>query len=107
MRMAERLDAPVVEHDGRVGGGGGAEVPLPGWAISLDEQLAAPLRTGDPSVVGTVRDGACLLDLRCVPEEEDDALVAAVLAARKRTARTDPAADTERAVAPGTEEDAR
>lgn len=107
MRMAERLDAPVVEHDGRVGGGGGAEVPLPGWAISLDEQLAAPLRTGDPSVVGTVRDGACLLDLRCVPEEEDDALVAAVLAARKRTARIDPAADTERAVAPGTEEDAR
>lgn len=107
MRVAERLDSPMVEHDGRVGGGGGAEVPLPGWAISLDPQLAAPLRTGDPSVVGTVRDGACLLDLRCVPEKDDDALVAAVLAARERTARTDLAGDTEGAAAPGAEEDAR
>lgn len=81
-RVAARLGAPVVEHDGRVGGGGGAEVPLPGWAVALDEDLAAPLRTGTPAVVGTVREGTCLLDLRCIPETDEDALVEAVLAAQ-------------------------
>ena len=69
-------------HDGRVGGGGGAEVPLPGWAIALEPELAGPLRIGDPAVVATVRDERCLLDLRCVPAEEDERLVAAVDAAR-------------------------
>ncbi|GAB2539220.1 L-seryl-tRNA(Sec) selenium transferase [Brachybacterium huguangmaarense] len=90
-RLAERLAAradgkraetvSVVPHDGRVGGGGGAEVPLPGWALSLPGALAAPLRTGTPAVVGTVRDGACLLDLRCVPEGEEDALLDAIATA--------------------------
>src|SRR5699024_11793779 len=56
---------------GRVGGGGGAGVPLPGWAISLDEQFAKPLRTGSPAILPRVSDGRCLLDLRCVPESDD------------------------------------
>lgn len=85
-QVAARLGAPVVEHDGRVGGGGGAEVPLPGWAIQLEEQLATALRSGDPAVVGTVKDGACLLDLRCVPQAQDDTLTQAVIAARERLA---------------------
>lgn len=79
--FAERLglDAEhVVAHDGRVGGGGGAGVPLPGWALTLPEACAAPLRTGTPAVVGTVRDGACLVDLRCIPVEAEDALLAAI-----------------------------
>ena len=81
--LAGRLGGRTVAHDGRVGGGGGAGVPLPGWAIALDQELAAPLRTGDPAVVGTVQGGACLLDLRCVPEEREEDLVAAVGAARE------------------------
>ena len=82
--LAARLGGRTVAHDGRVGGGGGAEVPLPGWAIALEEELAAELRTGDPAVVGTVQGSACLLDLRCVPAELEDTLVGAVAAARER-----------------------
>ena len=82
--LTDRLGGRLVAHEGRVGGGGGAEVPLPGWALALDPALAAPLRTGDPAVVATVRDDCCLLDLRCVPAEEDARLEAAVRTARTR-----------------------
>src|SRR5699024_5464430 len=86
--LADRLGGRLVAHEGRVGGGGGAEVPLPGWALALDPALAAPLRTGDPAVVATVRDDCCLLDLRCVPAAEDAHLVLAVAAARGHLQQT-------------------
>lgn len=75
-RMADAVGAEVVAHEGRVGGGGGAGVPLPGWAISLDERFAKPLRTGRPAILPRVSDGRCLIDLRCVPAHEDGALQA-------------------------------
>ncbi len=78
------LPCEVVEHDGRVGGGGAPEVPLPGWAIALPEGLAAPLRLGDPAVLARVHDGRCLVDPRCVPPAQDDVLAGAVLAAAGR-----------------------
>jgi L-seryl-tRNA(Ser) seleniumtransferase len=56
-------------------------VPLNGWAVRLPESTAALLRAGDPAVLPRVHDGACLLDLRCVPESDDDRLLAAVRAA--------------------------
>ncbi|NKE10573.1 MULTISPECIES: L-seryl-tRNA(Sec) selenium transferase [Kocuria] len=71
----------VVPHDGRVGGGGAPGVPLPGWAVALPEMVAGALRTGSPAVVGRVHDGACLIDLRCIPEHDDDRLATAVIAA--------------------------
>jgi L-seryl-tRNA(Ser) seleniumtransferase len=71
----------VVPHDGRVGGGGAPGVPLPGWAVRLPEAAAALLRAGDPAVVPRVHDGACVVDLRCVPEEQDETLAAAVRSA--------------------------
>src|SRR5699024_4937100 len=89
--LAARLGGRTVAHDGRVGGGGGAGVPVPGWAIALEQELAAPLRTGDPAVVGTVQGGACLLDLRCIPAEQEDGLVAAGAAAREQ--RRSPGAE--------------
>ena len=87
-RLAGLLGGRVLAHEGRVGGGGGAEVPLPGWALALEPELAAPLRIGDPAVVATVRDGDCLLDLRCVPVSEDERLVRAVTTARAVLAQT-------------------
>ena len=81
-RLAARLGGRTVAHDGRVGGGGGAEVPLPGWAVALEPALAGPLRLGRPAVVATLREDACLLDLRCVPAEDDELLAEAVEAAR-------------------------
>ena len=80
--LAARLGGRTVAHDGRVGGGGGAEVPLPGWAVALEPELAGPLRTGDTAVVATVQDGRCLLDLRCIPSQDDGRVVEAVAAAR-------------------------
>ncbi|GAA1484415.1 L-seryl-tRNA(Sec) selenium transferase [Brachybacterium fresconis] len=88
--LAERTGGRLIAHDGRVGGGGGAEVPLPGWAIALDPELAGPLRIGSPAVVATVREDACLLDLRCVPEDQDDVLIAAVEGARAQGATAEP-----------------
>jgi len=80
-RVAEAVGTQVVPHDGRVGGGGAPGVPLPGWAVRLPESAAPRLRTGTPAVLARVHDGACLIDLRCVPETDDDRLLAAVRAA--------------------------
>lgn len=83
-QVAAAVGAGVIAHDGRVGGGGAPGIPLPGWAIRLPEAAAAPLRTGDPAVLPRVHDGACLLDLRCIPEADDERLLAAVRAALDR-----------------------
>lgn len=80
-RLAAAVGAPVVAHDGRVGGGGAPGVPLPGWAVRLPEATAPVLRAGDPAVLPRVHDHACLVDLRCVPETDDDRVLAAVQAA--------------------------
>ncbi|WP_310778104.1 L-seryl-tRNA(Sec) selenium transferase [Mycobacterium sp. Z3061] len=80
-RLADAVGATVVAHDGRVGGGGAPGVPLPGWAVRLPESAAAPLRAGEPAVLPRVHDGACLLDLRCIAEADDNRLLAAVRAA--------------------------
>ena len=77
----------VVPHQGRVGGGGGPGVPLPGWALRLPEAAARPLRLGDPAVLARVHGGACLVDLRCVPPEDDRRVAEAV----RRALHPDPA----------------
>ncbi|MFL0563771.1 L-seryl-tRNA(Sec) selenium transferase [Kocuria rhizophila] len=79
--LAAAVDAEVVPHDGRVGGGGAPGVPLHGWAVRLPEAAARPLRLGRPAVLPRVHDGACLVDLRCVPESRDHELTDAVAAA--------------------------
>ena len=78
--VAEQVGGQVVPSDGAVGGGGAPGQALPGWAVALPEALAPLLRAGTPCVVGRLERGACLLDLRCVPEADDAQLVAAVLA---------------------------
>jgi L-seryl-tRNA(Ser) seleniumtransferase len=83
-RLAAAVGGSVVAHDGRVGGGGAPGVPLPGWAVRLPEAAAGALRAGDPAVLPRVHDGACLLDLRCIPESDDDHLLAAVRTALAR-----------------------
>ena len=61
---------------------------MPSAAISLPESLAIPLRAGPgvtrgehPAIVGRLEAGRLLLDLRSVSPEDDQTLVAAVLAA--------------------------
>jgi len=92
-RLAARTGAPaasVVPHAGQVGGGGAPGLDLAGWAVAYPEDYAGLLRRGDPPVVGRVTDGRCLLDLRCVPAEQDDAVAHAV--ARVQHAATSGAA---------------
>ena len=79
-RLAKALDAEVVPSDGAVGGGGAPGVVLAGWAVALPASYAEALRLGAPCVVGRVEKDRCLLDLRCVPESDDDRLRDAVLA---------------------------
>ena len=63
---------------GRVGGGGAPGLELPGWAVALPEGCAQRLRRGEPVVVARVERGHCLVDLRCVPPEDDARVEAAV-----------------------------
>jgi L-seryl-tRNA(Ser) seleniumtransferase len=72
------VDAEAVLSASVVGGGGAPEVELPSWAVALAPELAEPLRTKEPSVVGRVERGRLLLDLRCVPPDVDGTVYAAV-----------------------------
>jgi L-seryl-tRNA(Ser) seleniumtransferase len=83
---AERLAAAVageVERTvARVGGGALPLAELESWACAVEEELAAPLRLGDPPVLAVVRDGRTLLDCRALTDAEAEEVAAAVLAAR-------------------------
>ncbi|WP_153397813.1 L-seryl-tRNA(Sec) selenium transferase [Ornithinicoccus halotolerans] len=83
-RLAPHVDVQVVESAATVGGGGAPGVELPSVALSLPPHLAAPLRAGDPPVVGRVRAGRLLLDLLTVAEADEEPLVSAVTAVTTR-----------------------
>ncbi|WP_191373941.1 L-seryl-tRNA(Sec) selenium transferase [Corynebacterium stationis] len=83
--LAQAVGGEVVEHPGRVGGGGAPEYPLPGYAVALDESLAPLLRQGTPAVLPRVHNGQCLIDVRCVPAQDDQRLAAAILQAQERS----------------------
>jgi L-seryl-tRNA(Ser) seleniumtransferase len=81
-RLAEAVGGEVEETVGRVGGGALPLAELPSWACAVEESLAAPLRQGEPPVVGVLRDGRLLLDCRTLTDAEADEVAAAVRAAR-------------------------
>jgi L-seryl-tRNA(Ser) seleniumtransferase len=81
---ASGVQAHAVASDAVVGGGGAPGVRLPSAAVQLPADLAVPLRTRDPAVLGRVERGVLLLDLRAVAPPDDEALAAAVLAAAGR-----------------------
>jgi len=77
--IAASVDAQVLDGDGVVGGGGAPGLTLAGYAVALPVDHAARLRLGDPCIVARVAEGRCLVDLRCVPPELDDTVIAAIL----------------------------
>ncbi len=81
--LARRLGAEVIAAEAFLGGGSAPEAPIPGVALGLpgDEALLRRLRTGEPPVVGYVREGRLVLDLRTVDPADDEALACAVEAA--------------------------
>ena len=84
---AADIAAEVVAAVAVVGGGGAPGLELASYAVALDCDLAGPLRTGEPAVLGRVERGRLLLDLRCVPTEQDHAVLSAVVGAAATLAR--------------------
>ncbi|HSM13946.1 MAG TPA: L-seryl-tRNA(Sec) selenium transferase [Thermoanaerobaculia bacterium] len=81
---AARLGAEIVAAEAFLGGGSAPDEPIPGQALALPARpgLAERLRAGSPRVVGYVREGRLILDLRTVDPADDEALLDAVEAAR-------------------------
>lgn len=81
--VAAELGAAVEPADAFLGGGSAPGQAIPGEALTLpgDDALARRLRQGEPPVVGYLRRGRLVLDLRTVPQEQDATLVRAVRAA--------------------------
>jgi L-seryl-tRNA(Ser) seleniumtransferase len=78
VRLAEVTGGEVEETVGRIGGGALPLAELPSFACAVEEELAAPLREGDPPVVGVVRDGRLLLDCRTLSDAEVEEVATAV-----------------------------
>jgi L-seryl-tRNA(Ser) seleniumtransferase len=77
-RLASLTGGAVEETVARVGGGALPLAEVASFACALEEALAAPLRDGEPPVVGIVRDGRLLLDCRTLADDEIDEAAAAV-----------------------------
>lgn len=82
-RVAAELGAEIIAAQGYLGGGAAPERPIPGEALALrgDSAMLERLRVGDPPVVGYIHEGALILDLRTVAEEDDESLICAVRSA--------------------------
>ena len=81
-RLAELTAGEVEETVGRIGGGALPLAELPSFACAVEEELAAPLRAGEPPVVGVVRDGRLLLDCRTLTDAEAEEVATAVARCR-------------------------
>jgi len=90
-RLAGLVGGEVEPTVARVGGGALPLAELGSFACALEEALAAPLRAGEPPVVGIVRDGRLLLDCRTLADDEIDEVAAAVTVVRQRSQAPGPA----------------
>jgi L-seryl-tRNA(Ser) seleniumtransferase len=81
-RLAELVGGEVEETVARIGGGALPLAELRSFACAVEEELAGPLRLGEPPVVGVVRDGRLLLDCRTLTDGEAAEVAAAVVSAR-------------------------
>jgi L-seryl-tRNA(Ser) seleniumtransferase len=81
-RLCEAVGGELEQTVARVGGGALPLAELESWACSVEESLAAPLRLGEPPVVGVVRDGRLLLDCRTLTDDEAAEAAEAVRRAR-------------------------
>jgi L-seryl-tRNA(Ser) seleniumtransferase len=81
-RLAGLVGGEVEETVARIGGGALPLAELPSFACGVEEELAGPLRMGEPPVIGVIRDGRLLLDCRTLTDSEAEEVAAAVGAAR-------------------------
>ena len=83
-RLASLTGGTVEPTVARAGGGSLPLAEFESYACAVEEDLAAPLRVGDPPVVGIVRDGKLLLDCRTLTDEEVDEVAGTVRACRSQ-----------------------
>ena len=83
-RLASLTGGEVESTVARVGGGALPLAELSSFACALPEELALPLRSGEPPVIGIVRDGRLLLDCRTLSDGEVDEAARAVDECRSR-----------------------
>jgi L-seryl-tRNA(Ser) seleniumtransferase len=91
LRAIETLASVNVAEDvAYVGGGSLPDQKMASWVVEIaahdlsDADLAHRLRLGDPAVVGRVRDGKVVLDVRTVFPHQEQALVHAVCQASSK-----------------------
>jgi L-seryl-tRNA(Ser) seleniumtransferase len=77
-RLAGLTGGRVEQTVARAGGGALPLAEIPSFACSLEEELAAALRHGEPPVVGVVRDGRLLLDCRTLEDSDLETVAEAV-----------------------------
>jgi L-seryl-tRNA(Ser) seleniumtransferase len=84
--VAAGLAVRVVDLVATVGGGSLPGETLPSVGIAIDgagaDRRLGRLRSGEPAVIGRIEDGSVILDLRTVDPVADEALAAAIAAAR-------------------------
>ena len=81
---ARGVGCEVVSSQSSVGGGSFPSAELPSFAVALRENASIVeqrLRAATPAIVGRVKDGRLLLDMRSVLPDEDETLSAAVAGA--------------------------
>jgi L-seryl-tRNA(Ser) seleniumtransferase len=83
-RLAVAIGGRVEETVARAGGGSLPLAEIPSYACALEEELAGPLRSAEPPVIGIVRDGVLLLDCRTIADDEVDEVAAAVAQCRSQ-----------------------
>ncbi len=88
-RLARLAGGDVEVSIARAGGGALPLAEIESFACSLPEELAVPLREGDPPVIGIIRDGRLLLDCRTLTDADIEETAAAVERARRRPTTAD------------------
>jgi L-seryl-tRNA(Ser) seleniumtransferase len=83
-RLAAATGGPVEESVARAGGGALPLAEIRSYSCALEEELAAPLRSAEPPVVGIVRDGFLLLDCRTISDDEVHEVAEAIRACRSQ-----------------------
>ena len=81
-RLVSLVGGDVEETVARVGGGALPLAELQSAACAVEEDLAEPLRLGEPPVIAVVRDGRTLIDCRTLADTDIDDVASAILAAR-------------------------
>jgi L-seryl-tRNA(Ser) seleniumtransferase len=83
-RLAGLVGGEVERTVARVGGGALPLAEIESFACAVEEDLAAPLRAGEPAIVAVVRDGRTLLDCRTIRDDEVEEVAAVIRVCRSR-----------------------